>query len=206
MTDTFFMATKNAHKLEELCRILRPMGYTVICERDLDHPLTEAEETGATFEENALIKALAAYREVGLPCVADDSGLCVDALGGAPGVYSARYAGEHGNDEKNNDKLLAELKDVPEEKRTAHFVSAVACVFSETDYFVVTGTCPGKIAFERQGTNGFGYDPLFISELGSFGRLSAAQKDAISHRHNSLAALGEKLKERLEQGKQNADK
>lgn len=206
MTDTFFIATKNQHKLEELCRILQPMGYRVICERDLETPLPEAEETGATFEENALIKALAAHRAVGLPCIADDSGLCVDALGGAPGVYSARYAGEHGNDEKNNDKLLAELKDVPEPQRTAHFVSAVACVFSETDHFVVTGSCDGKIAFERQGTNGFGYDPLFISALGSFGRLSAAQKDSISHRHKSLAALGEKLKERLETEQKHADK
>ncbi|MBQ7288100.1 MAG: RdgB/HAM1 family non-canonical purine NTP pyrophosphatase [Clostridia bacterium] len=206
MNKTFLMATKNQHKLQELCRILKPMGYNVICERDLDKPLTEAEENGTTFEENALLKALAAHRETGLPCVADDSGLCVDALGGAPGVYSARYAGEHGNDEKNNDKLLEALKDVPEEKRTAQFVSAVACVFSETDAFVVTGTCPGKIAFERQGTNGFGYDPLFISELGSFGILSAEQKDSISHRHHSLVALAERLKERVEQEKQNADK
>lgn len=199
MKNIFFMATKNKHKLEELCRILKPMGYDVICERDLDTPLPEAEETGTTFEENALIKALAAYKHTGFPCVADDSGLCVDALGGAPGVYSARYAGEHGNDEKNNDKLLHALKDVPDEARTAQFVSAVACVFSEQDFFVVTGTCAGKIGYQRQGTNGFGYDPLFISERGCFGLLSAEQKDQISHRHNSLAALREKLKERLEQ-------
>lgn len=206
MTETFFIATKNSHKLEELCRILQPMGYRVICERDLKTPLPEVAETGSTFEENALIKALAAYDMVGMPCIADDSGLCVDALDGKPGVYSARYAGAHGDDEKNNDKLLADLKDVPEPQRTAHFVSAVACVFSKTDYFVVTGRCDGTIAFKPEGTNGFGYDPLFISELGCFGTLSAKQKDSISHRHKSLAALREKLKERLETEQKNADK
>lgn len=196
MKNTFLMATKNLHKLKELCRMLEPMGYNVICERDLDTPLEEVEENGTTFEENALIKAMAAHKQTGLPAVADDSGLCVDALGGAPGVYSARYAGEHGNDEKNNDKLLFELKDVPEAERTAQFVSAVACVFSETDYFVVTGKCHGKIGYERQGKNGFGYDPLFISEKGCFGLLSDEEKDSISHRHNSLVKLSEKLKER----------
>lgn len=200
---TFYMATKNAGKLKEMCRIIEPMGYSVLCETDLSSPLDDIEETGTTFEENALLKAMSAYRQLKMPSVADDSGLCVDALDGAPGIYSARYSGEHGNDEKNMDKLLDAMKNVPTEKRTARFVSAIACVFSEDDYFVVRGTCEGSIAEKRIGTNGFGYDPVFITPYGAFGEMTDKEKDAVSHRHNSLAAFAEKLKERFDKNNVN---
>ncbi len=189
-----FIATKNLKKLEELSRILVPMGFDVICERDLDKPLEEVEETGTTFEENAILKASAGLRETGYISVADDSGLCVDYLDGAPGVYSARYSGEHGNDEMNNQKILAELEGVPVEKRGAKFVSAIACVFPDGRSFTVRGECHGHIAFEESGNGGFGYDPLFIGELGCFGELTPEQKDSVSHRGKSLRLFKEELK------------
>lgn len=189
-----FIATKNLKKLEELKRILVPMGFDVLCERDLEKPLEEVEETGTTFEENALLKASAGLRETGYMSVADDSGLCVDYLDGAPGVYSARYSGEHGNDEMNNQKILAELDGVPVEKRGAKFVSAIACVFPDGRSFTVRGECHGHIAFEESGNGGFGYDPLFIGELGCFGELTPEQKDSVSHRGKSLRLFKEELK------------
>ena len=188
-----FIATKNMKKLTELTRILEPMGFEVVCERDLEKPLNEVEETGTTFEENAILKATAGLRETGYISVADDSGLCVDYLDGAPGVYSARYSGEHGNDEMNNKKLLKELDGVPQEKRTAYYVAAIACVFPDGRQFTVRGECHGKIAFEESGNCGFGYDPLFISEKGCFGHLSAEEKDSISHRGNALRLFKEEL-------------
>ncbi len=124
--------------------------------------LTEPEETGTTFEENAWIKAAAACRETGLPAVADDSGLMVDALDGAPGVYSARYAGEGANDADRNAKLLEALREVPEERRTARFVSAICCAFPDGSQVTARGECPGRIAYAPRGDDGFGYDPLFI--------------------------------------------
>ena len=188
-----FIATKNMKKLTELTRILEPMGFEVVCERDLEKPLNEVEETGTTFEENAILKATAGLRETGYISVADDSGLCVDYLDGAPGVYSARYSGEHGNDEMNNKKLLKELDGVPEEKRTAYYVAAIAWVFHDGRQFTVRGECHGKIAFEESGNCGFGYDPLFISEKGCFGHLSAEEKDSISHRGKALRLFKEEL-------------
>ena len=188
-----FIATKNMKKLTELTRILEPMGFEVVCERDLEKPLNEVEETETTFEENAILKATAGLRETGYISVADDSGLCVDYLDGAPGVYSARYSGEHGNDEMNNKKLLKELDGVPEEKRTAYYVAAIACVFPDGRQFTVRGECHGKIAFEESGNCGFGYDPLFISEKGCFGHLSAEEKDSISHRGKALRLFKEEL-------------
>ncbi len=189
----FFVATKNEGKKKELLRILSPLGIEVISEKDLDKPLGEVVEDGKTFEENALIKARYAAKETLLPSVADDSGLCVDALDGAPGIYTARYAGEPTDNAKNNAKLLSALNDVPLEKRTARFVSAVACVFPDGREFTVRGECEGKIAFELKGDKGFGYDPLFISELGCFGEISDEQKDCISHRGRALLKLKEKL-------------
>ena len=177
----FFVATKNEGKKKELLRILAPLGIEVISEKDLEKPLGDVIEDGKTFEENALIKARYAAAQTNLPSVADDSGLCVDAIGGEPGIYTARYAGEPTDNAKNNAKLLSVLKDVPMEKRTARFVSAVACVFPDGREFTVRGECEGKIAFELKGDKGFGYDPLFISELGCFGEISDEQKDSISH-------------------------
>lgn len=190
---TFFVATKNEGKKKELLRILSPLGIDVISEKDLDTPLSDVEENGTSFEENALIKARFAAKATGLPSVADDSGLCVDALGGAPGIYTARFAGEPSDSDKNNAKLLNVMSDVPEEKRTARFVSAVACVFPDGREFTVRGECEGKIAFKLSGNKGFGYDPLFISELGCFGEISDEQKDSISHRGRALLKFKEIL-------------
>lgn len=193
----FVIATKNQHKLIEMQRILLPMGIEAVIDSDIGKTLTEPEENGADFKENALIKAKSACLICGIPAIADDSGLCVDALNGAPGVYSARYAGEHGNTKANNLKLLEELKDVEYKDRTARFVSAIACVFPDGREFCVEGKCEGFIAFEEKGTNGFGYDPLFISELGCFAELSAEEKDKISHRGNAMKIFKEELKKYL---------
>lgn len=188
-----FIATKNQKKLAELKRILIPMGLEAISEADLEFSLPEVEETGDTFEENALLKARSGAVHTGLIAVADDSGLCVDALDGAPGVFSARYC-ESGDDEENNDKLLYELRDVPMEKRDAKFVSVITCVFPDGREFTVRGECHGKIGFERSGTGGFGYDPLFIGQDGiPFGMLSSEEKDAISHRGRSLQKFKEEI-------------
>ena len=194
-----FIATKNFKKLEELSRILVPMGFDVICEKDLDSPLEEIEETGTTFEENAILKAKAGLLRTGYMSVADDSGICVDYLDGAPGIYSARYSGGHGNDEMNNLKILKELEGVPMEKRTAYYVAAIACVFPDGREFTVRGECHGHIAFEEKGTNGFGYDPLFISEIGCFGLVSAEEKDKVSHRGRALIKFREELLKYIEE-------
>ena len=188
-----FIATKNQKKLVELSRILEPMGFEVLCEKNLDSPLEDIEETGTTFEENAILKAKAGLLRTGFISVADDSGICVDYLDGAPGIYSARYSGGHGNDAENNKKILKELEGVPLEKRTAYYVAAIACVFPDGRQFTVRGECHGHIAFEESGTCGFGYDPLFISEKGCFGHLSAEEKDSISHRGKSLRLFKEEL-------------
>ena len=136
----------------------------------------------------------------GSAALADDSGLCVDALDGAPGVFSARYCGRHGDDAANNKKLLNELQNVPMEKRTARYVAAVACVFPDGRKIVVRGTCEGHIAFEESGNNGFGYDPLFISKLGRFGEVSAEEKDSISHRAEALIKLKSELEKIYKEG------
>ena len=189
----FILATKNPKKLKELRRILIPLGHEVISERELEKPLDEVVEDADTFEGNALLKARSAMRITGLAAVADDSGLCVDYLDGAPGVYSARFAGEEQDDEKNNAKLLKALEGLPKEKRTARFVSAVAVVFPNGTEFTVRGACEGYIATEKQGENGFGYDPLFIGEKGCFGLLTDEEKDSISHRGKALRLMATEL-------------
>ncbi len=185
----FFIATKNLKKLAELERILKPLGITPICERDLESPLDEVVEDGLTFKDNALIKARAAVSQLNIPAIADDSGLCVDALNGEPGVYSARYAGEPCDNDKNNQKLLFNMKNVSDEKRTARFISAVACVFPDGREIVVEGRCEGIIAHDVKSGNGFGYDSLFISSLGRFSEISDDEKDSISHRGIALRQL-----------------
>lgn len=190
---TLFLATKNGHKLLEVRRMLEPAGYRVASERDLPSPLPEVEETGLSFRENALIKARAAFEATGLPSIADDSGLAVDALDGAPGIFSARYAGAHGDDAANNKKLLRELRGVPPERRGARYVCAIAYVSCDRE-FTVEGYCPGVIATEPRGSNGFGYDPLFVSERGCFGVISPEEKDAVSHRHAALLLLLDELR------------
>ena len=183
------IATHNKHKLQEMSRILSPMGYEVVTDRDLGIELTDAEENGETFLDNARIKAESGCKESGLSCIADDSGLCVDALNGAPGVYSARYSGVHGDDDGNNKKLLSELEGVPTEKRTAHFACAICVSFPDGSEVTATGKCEGYIGYEKRGTNGFGYDPLFMVGDRSLAEMTAEEKDAISHRGNALKEL-----------------
>jgi non-canonical purine NTP pyrophosphatase, rdgB/HAM1 family len=185
---TFIIATHNQKKLKELERILEPLNISAVTAE-----LEEVEETGTTFRENAYLKAEAACRQTGMPAVADDSGLMVDALDGAPGVYSARYAGEGASDADRIAKLLANLKEVPMEKRTAKFVSAVCCVFPDGKRIDVQGECPGEIDFEPHGNGGFGYDPVFLVNGKSFAELSAEEKDSISHRGRALKKLAEQL-------------
>lgn len=193
----FLIATHNLKKREELHRILAPMGITVWLDFEKGIVLQEAEENGATFEENAMIKAVSGCADSMMPCIADDSGLCVDALGGRPGVYSARYHGEETPYAEKMAYLLEELKDVPPEKRTARFVSAVACVFPDGRRFTVRGVCEGRIGFEPKGENGFGYDPVFMVGDKSFAELSAEEKDRLSHRGNALRALAAELRNYL---------
>ncbi len=189
----FLIATHNLKKRNELQRILSPLGVRVLTADEAGMDLTDVEETGTTFRENALLKARSGCQESGMPCIADDSGLCVDALDGAPGVYSARFAGEHGNDAKNNAKLLELLKDTPKEQRTAQFVSCVACVFPDGRELTVQGACQGVIGYAPKGAGGFGYDPLFYVGDRSFAEFSAEEKDAVSHRGNALRTLAKEL-------------
>lgn len=191
----FFISTKNAHKLSEFKKIFVGSNIMLISESDLENPIPEAVETGLTFAENALIKARLGCRVTGMPSVADDSGLCVDYLGGAPGIYSARYAGEHGDDGANNKKLLEELDGVPMEKRTGRFVSVIACVFPDGREFTVEGTVEGIIDKKLNGNGGFGYDPLFVTEYGCFGVVPPEVKNAVSHRARAIEKFKEKIKE-----------
>ena len=186
----FVIATHNAGKIVEFKRMLEPMGIEVVSAE-----LSEPEETGKTFAENAFIKAQAACRETGLPAVADDSGLCVDYLGGAPGIYSARFA-EPG---KRRLTVLEKLEGVPVEQRDAHFVSAVCAVFPNGDKIEAEGKCFGTIAFESRGENGFGYDSIFEQEGRTFGEMTDEEKDARSHRGFAFQAFEEKLRKYLEQ-------
>ena len=182
------LASANRHKAEELRRIFE--GYEVLTLEDVGFS-EEIEENGETFEENALIKARAVHRATGRTVIADDSGVCVAALGGAPGVHSARYAGVHGDDGANNAKLLRELRDVPEEKRGAVFVSAAAVVFADGSEGVKRGEVEGVITFEERGNGGFGYDPLFLCrESGKrYAEMSMEEKNVISHRRRAFEEL-----------------
>lgn len=189
----FLIATHNMKKRAELERILAPLGISIKTAEEAGIELTDVEETGTTFEENAELKAVSGCKESGMPCIADDSGLMVDALDGAPGVYSARFSGGHGNDEANNDKLLDCLKDVEPEKRTAKYVACVCCVFPDGRKLTVRGECHGVIGYERKGTNGFGYDPLFYIGDRTFAQYTAEEKDKVSHRGNALRKLAEEL-------------
>ncbi|RDH74114.1 RdgB/HAM1 family non-canonical purine NTP pyrophosphatase [Mycolicibacterium moriokaense] len=186
------VASRNRKKLAELRRVLDAAGISGLTLLSLDDvaPFDEAPETGATFEENASAKARDAYRATGLPSVADDSGLEVDALNGMPGVLSARWAGVHGQDAANTALLLTQLQDVPDERRGGAFVSACALV-SATGEAVVRGTWPGRIAREPKGDGGFGYDPVFVPDGSSrtAAELTAEEKDAASHRGRALALL-----------------
>lgn len=191
--ERLIVASNNRNKLKEFDAILGHL-YEIVSMRDAGVD-ADIEEDGTTFEENALIKANYVMNATGCAAIADDSGLEVDALGGAPGVYSARYCGRHGDDEANNDLLLTNLRDVPA-PRTARYVAAIALVRPGKAPIVRRGTCDGEILFERRGQGGFGYDPLFQCETGeTFAEVSMETKNAISHRKRGimavLAALGE---------------
>lgn len=201
MAMEFLIATHNMKKRDELYRILSPLGIDVKTSDQLGIEITDVDETGETFYENAYLKAESGCRESGMPCVADDSGLAVDYLVGAPGVYSARFAGVHGDDEANNQKLLKLLRDVPVEERTGRYVSVVCCVFPNGDVLSARGTCEGYIGFEPRGTGGFGYDPLFVMGEKTMAELTAEEKDAISHRGEATRLLAEKLKTYFEEQK-----
>lgn len=195
--EPFIIATHNVKKLTELERILTPLGISVQTASQAGFTLPEVDETGTTFAENARLKAESAMRATGRPAVADDSGLMVDALGGAPGVYSARYAGPDASDRDRYEKLLRELADVPDDRRTARFVSAVCCVFPDGTSIDVTGACEGRIARAPRGDGGFGYDPVFLVGDRSYAELTAAEKDEISHRGRALRALQDALRRRM---------
>ncbi len=186
------LATRNAGKLAELQRLLATAvpGVQVLGLRDVDE-YPEAPETGATFEDNALLKAREAVRHTGLPAVADDSGLAVDALNGMPGVLSARWSGRHGDDPANTALLLGQLADVPDERRGAAFVCAAALVTPDGRESVLERQWRGRVIREKRGTNGFGYDPVFVPEGldVTSAELDPAEKDARSHRGQAFAAL-----------------
>lgn len=189
------IATRNSGKLREFKRLLRGVPYELFNLDDLGVSFV-AEESADTFEENARIKSRDYAAATGVLTLADDSGLEVDALGGAPGVYSARYAGEHGDDEANNDLLLTNLGGVPADKRTARYRIVIALTDPATmETVTVGGACEGEIGFERKGSNGFGYDPLFYvpQHQKSMAELTAEEKDALSHRGVAVRKIAEIL-------------
>ncbi len=189
------LASKNRHKLTELSAILGRLGFEIMLESDYGLDI-DVEETGTTFEENSMLKARAVMEASGLPALADDSGLCVDALGGAPGVYSARYGGRD-SDRARIDLLLENLRGVPQQMRTAKFVCVITCLFPDGRSIVARGECPGQILTAPQGESGFGYDPVFwVPELGkTFAELAPEQKNAVSHRARALEAFCRKMQE-----------
>ena len=193
------LASSNHGKLQELRELLAGNGVELIAQSDLG--VEDADETGSTFVENALIKARHAARVTGLPALADDSGICVDALQGAPGLYSARYAGEHGNASRNIDKLLDVLRDTPDERRTAHFYCVLVLLRHAEDPqpLIVEGQWNGRILYERRGNGGHGYDPVFFDAR--HGQAAAEMepdlKNRLSHRGQALALLRERLQSAL---------
>lgn len=189
-------ATGNRHKLEEFRRILGPLGIEVVAPADVGAGL-EVEETGATFAENARLKALALYRRTRIPAVADDSGLCVDALGGRPGVHSARYMGEDTPYAEKMGGLLREMLGVPERERTARFVAAICCALDGGALIECEGVCEGVIGHRPGGDGGFGFDPIFYVGGRSFAELPPGEKDALSHRGKALRRFAAQLKNAL---------
>ncbi len=188
----FVLASHNPGKLKEMSAILEDLGVEVVLPSQVGVD-AEVEETGETFEANALLKAKAVCQAAGLPAIADDSGLCVDALGGAPGVYTARYGGEGLTDAQRYTLLLNALRG--QTNRAAHFVSVVACAFPNGDTLTAEGRCDGTIAFAPMGTEGFGYDPVFfVPELRkTFAQMDGAEKASISHRGRALQAFCKEL-------------
>lgn len=184
-------ATKNKNKLREFGEILK--GFEIVSQEEAGVDI-DVEETGITFEENSLLKAKAIFEATGIPAIADDSGLCVDALGGEPGVYSARYGGEGLDDPGRVQLLLKNMKDIPDEKRTARFVCAITMV-SDDGIITARGECEGRINHAPVGENGFGYDPVFYMEdyKKTTAEMTADEKNAVSHRGKALRVFAEKI-------------
>ncbi len=190
-------ATGNKHKIEEIEAITGKFGFKIITKAEAGVGELDVEETGTTFEENSFIKAEAIMKATGMPAIADDSGLEADALDGAPGVYSARFSGEGATDESNNAKLLKLMENVPDDERTARFVSVVTICFPDGTVVAARGECPGVLRRSPRGEGGFGYDPLFVP-VGydkTYAEISAEEKNLISHRAKALGILQMKLKE-----------
>jgi XTP/dITP diphosphohydrolase len=193
MSHKLVLATRNQGKITEFRRILEELapGQIELIGVDKFPDLVDVEETGTSFEENSLLKARYTSQATGLPAIADDSGLCVDALNGDPGIFSARWAGVHGDDQANLEKVLAQLKDVPDKDRTAHFKCVASLVIPDGREQVAEGRFEGHILHAPVGENGFGYDPIF-QPLGlsiSSAQMSAQEKDLVSHRGKSLRAI-----------------
>ena len=191
-------ASRNRHKIEEIEAITKKFGMRIISRDEAGVPPVEIEEDGQTFEENSFKKAGEIMKLCGRITLADDSGLMVDYLNGAPGVYSARFAGEDGNDTKNNEKLLKLMEGVPADERTAKFVSVITMVYPDGTVLTARGECPGTILTAPAGDGGFGYDPLFVPDgyEKTFAQLTADEKNAISHRAVALVELERLLSER----------
>lgn len=189
------LSTNNDHKVQEIKKILIGMPISVLSKTDIGLSNFEVVEDGVSLEENSIKKAEALANQIEYMVMADDSGLFVDVLDGAPGAYSSRYAGEEGNDEKNNIKLLEELKDIPMENRRASFFTVIALISEEKEIFTVKGECKGHISFEAKGSNGFGYDPIFIPEGydKTFAELGDNIKNKISHRAKALVKIQDLL-------------
>jgi len=204
MSVRMVLASKNSHKLIELRRILEQVGLDIDLVGTSEFPdLPDVDETGTSFAANALLKAREISAFTGLPAIADDSGICVDALNGMPGIYSARWAGSHGDDEANLNLLIAQLDHVPVKRRGAAFHCAAAIVTPEGDERVVEGTLDGVLITEPRGSNGFGYDPIFMP-LGyqvTTAEMSDAEKDAISHRGRALQALAPVIEQLIPEAK-----
>lgn len=189
------LASNNKNKLREMAQILLPFGMEVISQRDAGADF-EVEENGTTFRENAEIKAAAVYDKLKMPVIADDSGLVVDALSGAPGVYSHRFAGENASDRERSLKVLSELMNVPKDKRTARFICEICYIDENGEKHFFTGSCEGIIGTEERGENGFGYDPIFCVGDRTLAEMTDDEKNDISHRGNALRLLSKYLKEK----------
>lgn len=192
------LASKNPHKLTEMSAILSQLGIEVVLESDVGVDV-DVEETGVTFEENAALKAVAVMKQSGLPAIADDSGLCVTALGGGPGVYSARYGGEGLSDKDRYQLVLNGLSGQLD--RSAKFVSAICCAFPNGDTVTARGECPGLITYSPRGEDGFGYDPVFLvpEKKKTFAEMTAQEKNAISHRGVALQKFKVELEKYLKE-------
>lgn len=197
MKKKFIIATGNKNKVKELNRMLESLDIEAVAASEVGIDIDNVVEDGNTFKENSYKKAIYAYNICQLPVIADDSGLCVDALNGEPGIYSARYAGENATDRDKCQKILNNMKDVPFDKRSAHFHSAITCILSDNDIISVEGICDGDIAFDFDGDGGFGYDPIFIYQGHTFASMDPEYKDKNGHRGRALRMLYQELEKRF---------